>query len=167
MKNFADGKQLKKIEKRLLKVVQKEWSGRADGMFVAVDKVDIFYCDENPSITLKLRYGKFIEATDPQDYHDLIDPYTGPYHIIPLLSIEQRLRTRNKLLNQDIIIDPIPEDILPVHNPYTGRYRVTPLAYVDQILRTVDKVMEEDLIVEKIPYQTTSNTAGGYTAVIG
>ena len=115
----------------------------------------------------KLRYGKFIEATDPQDYHDLIDPYTGPYHISPLLSIEQRLRTKNKLLNQDIIIDPIPEDLLPAHNPYTGRYRVTPLPFVDQILRTVDKVMEEDLVVEKIPYQTTSNTAGGYTAVIG
>lgn len=115
----------------------------------------------------KLRYGKFIEATDPQDYHDLIDPYTGPYHISPLLSIEQRLRTKNKLLNQDIIIDPIPEDLLPTHNLYTGRYRVTPLPFVDQILRTVDKVMEEDLVVEKIPYQTTSNTAGGYTAVIG
>ena len=67
MKNYADGKQLKKIEKRLLKVVQKEWSGRADGMFVAVDKVDIFYCDETPSITLKLRYGKF--NNEPTDWH--------------------------------------------------------------------------------------------------
>ena len=73
----------------------------------------------------------------------------------------------NKVLNQDIIVEAIPEDLIPTSNPYTGRYQVTPLAYLDQILRTKDKVMEQDVTVEKIPYQTTSNTAGGYTAIIG
>ena len=115
----------------------------------------------------KLRYGIYVEQLDPQNPESFIDNYPGPYHITPLLSIEQRLKTANKVLNQDIIIDPIPENLIPTQNPYTGRYQVTPLAFLDQILRTSNKVMEQDITVEKIPYQTTSNIAGGYTAIIG
>ena len=47
----------------------------------------------------KLRYGAYVEATDPQDMYDLIEDYTGTYHITPLLSIEQVLQTKNKVLN--------------------------------------------------------------------
>lgn len=115
----------------------------------------------------KLRYGLYMENTDPQDPQSLIENYTGTYHVIPLRSIQQRLMTANKVLNKDIIIDAIPEDLIPVTDPYTGRYQVTPLAYLDQILRTENKLMEQDVTVEKIPYQTTSNIAGGYTAIIG
>ena len=115
----------------------------------------------------KLRYGAYIEATDPQDINNLIENYTGTYHIKPLLGIDQVLKTKNKVLNQDIIIEAIPESIVPSYDTYSGNYRITPLARVDQILRTNDKLMEQNMIVEKIPYYETSNDAGGYTAIIG
>lgn len=115
----------------------------------------------------KQRYGTYIEATDPQEIHDLIENYTGTYHITPLVSIEQVLKTKNKVLNQDIIIDPIPDNIIDSHKTYTGRYQVTPMANVDQILRTNNKILEQDMIVEKIPYAEVSNTAGGVTCIIG
>ena len=115
----------------------------------------------------KQRYGAYAEAADPQDIHDLIENYTGTYHITPLVSIEQVLKTKNKVLNQDIIIDPIPESIIDTHKTYTGRYQVTPMVAADQILRTNNKIMEQDVIVEKIPYAEVSNTAGGTTVIIG
>ena len=115
----------------------------------------------------KLRYGAYAEAADPQEIHDLIENYTGTYHITPLVSIEQILKTKNKVLNQDIIIDPIPDSIVNQHKAYTGRYQVTPMANVDQILRTDDKIMEEDMVIEKIPYAEVSNNAGCTTVIIG
>lgn len=115
----------------------------------------------------KLRYGAYVEAADPQEMHDLIENYTGTYHITPLVSIEQVLKTKNKVLNQDIIIDPIPDNIIDQHKTYTGRYQVTPMANVDQILRTHDKILEQDMVIEKIPYAEVSNTAGGVTCIIG
>ena len=115
----------------------------------------------------KLRYGAFIEATDPQDIQDLIENYQGTYHITPLMSIEQVLQTKNKVLNQNIIIDPIPEDVVVSKKSYKGSYQVTPLPLVDQVLRTEDKVMTENLIVEQIPFHKVSNDAGGYTFTIG
>ena len=115
----------------------------------------------------KLRYGAYIEATDPQDMQDLIENYTGTYHITPLLSIEQVLQTKNKVLNQNIIIDPIPENLVINKKTYNGSYRVTPLPLVDQVLRTENRVMEDNLVVEQIPFHKTSNDAGGYTFTIG
>lgn len=115
----------------------------------------------------KQRYGAYIEATDPQDIYDLIDNYTGTYHVTPLLSIEQVLQTKNKVLDQNIIIDPIPEDLVINKKIYKGDYSVTPLPLVDQVLRTEGKVMEENLVVEQIPFHKTSNDAGGYTFTIG
>lgn len=115
----------------------------------------------------KQRYGAYVEAADPQDIHDLIENYQGTYHITPLVSIEQVLQTKNKVLNQNIIIDPIPESIIGTHKPYTGRYQVIPMANVDQLLRTNNKVMEQDVVIEKIPYAEVSNTAGGKTVTIG
>ena len=115
----------------------------------------------------KQRYGVYVEATDPQDIQDLIENYTGTYHITPLVSIEQVLKTKNKVLNQDIIIDPIPDSLINQHKTYTGRYQITPMANIDQILRTNNKIMEEDMIIEKIPYAAVSNEAGGRTVTIG
>lgn len=115
----------------------------------------------------KQRYGAYIEATDPQDIQGLIENYTGAYHITPLLSIEQVLQTKNKVLNENIIIDPIPEDLVINKKTYKGSYQVAPLPLVDQVLRTEGKVMEENLVVEQIPFHKTSNDAGGYTFTIG
>ena len=115
----------------------------------------------------KLRYGSYIEASDPQDIHDLIENYQGIYNVIPLQGIEQVLKTKNKVLNHDIVVAPIPEQYIKVYEHYSGNYAVTPLAFVDQLLRTDNKLMESDIVVEKIPYSTTSNNAGGYTAIIG
>lgn len=115
----------------------------------------------------KQRYGAYVEASDPQDIQDLIDNYNGTYHITPLLSIEQVLQTKNKVLNENIIIDPIPEDLVVNKRAYKGSYSVTPLPLVDQLLRTEDKVMTENLVVEQIPFHKVSNDAGGYTFTIG
>lgn len=115
----------------------------------------------------KQRYGMYIEAADPQDVQDLIANYQGTYHITPLLGIRQILDTKNKVLNNDITIEPIPENLIDTHKHYTGNYQITPLANIDQLLRTNNKVMEEDLVIEKIPYAEISNTAGGVTCIIG
>lgn len=115
----------------------------------------------------KLRYGDFVEVTDPAEIHDLIDKYEGSYHITPLVNIQQVLQTKNKVLDKDIIIDAAPactHEDLPT---YAGRYTITPLANVDQILRTRETHVESNIIVERIPYQETSNEAGGYTVIIG
>ena len=114
----------------------------------------------------KQRYGAYAEAADPQDIYDLIENYTGTYRITPLVSIEQVLKTKNKVLNENIIIDPIPENLIDTFKRYEGSYQVTPLATVDQLLRTNNKVMESNLVVEKVPYRKVSNDAGGYTFII-
>ena len=115
----------------------------------------------------KLRYGAYVEATDPQDIYDLIENYAGTYQITPLVGIEQVLKTKNKVLNNDITIAPIPESLIGEHKEYEGNYNITPLARVDQLLRTKDKVLTGNMVVEKIPYAETTNDAGGYTVVIG
>lgn len=115
----------------------------------------------------KQRYGTYIEAADPQSIYDLIENYTGSYHITPLTSIQQILQTKNKVLNQNIIIDPIPDTLVGEHDEYHGRYAVTPMARFDQILRTENKVLSENVVIEKIPYAEVSNTAGGTTVIIG
>ncbi len=99
------------------------------------------------------RYGQYLE--------DLAPAYEGEYHITPL-SVEQILDTKNKILSENIIIDPIPS-----YEEFTGQYRITPMANVDQILRTSGRITTDDIIVEQIPYYETSNDAGGYTVIIG
>lgn len=115
----------------------------------------------------KQRYGAYIEATDPETIYDIIDNYTGAYHITPLVSITQVLQTKNKVLNENIIIDPIPDDVINPYKMYTGNYVVTPIAHVDQLLRTKNKVLTEEVVVGKIPYAEVSNLAGGTTVTIG
>lgn len=115
----------------------------------------------------KLRYGAYVEAADPQEIYDLIDEYTGTYHITPLVGIEQVLHTKNKVLNADMIIDPIPDSIAGNYKTYRGSYQVTPLPYLDQVLRTEDKILEENIIINKIPMHQVDNDAGGRTVTIG
>lgn len=115
----------------------------------------------------KQRYGLYIESAQPQEIYDLIDNYQGTYHITPLLSIEQVLQTKNKVLNQNIIIDPIPENLVIQGKTYTGSYQVTPLAHVDQVLRTNNRVLEDNIVIEKIPMHQVDNDAGGRTVTIG
>lgn len=92
----------------------------------------------------------------------LIEKYAGPYHIIPVAGIEQILHTANKLLEEDIIIDGSSSQEI-----YHGQYEVTPRAYLTSILRTKHTVLEDDITVNEIPFATTTNIAGGYTAIIG
>ena len=50
--------------------------------------------------------------------------------------------------------------------PYTGRYEVTPRVS-EQVMQTRAKTMSDDVTVHAIPYTRTTNTSGGYTAIIG
>lgn len=115
----------------------------------------------------KLRYGIYVETLDPMEPENFLENYIGPYHIIPLAGIEQTLQTKNKVLNQNIVIETIPPELIASFKTYSGSYSVTPLALTDQMLRTKDKVMEDNVIIEKIPYAEVSNTAGGTTVIIG
>lgn len=115
----------------------------------------------------KQRYGVYVEASDPQDIQDLINEYTGTYHIIPLVGIEQVLQTKNTVLNQNIVVDPIPDELLDTHKKYSGRYSIIPSALTQQVLHTANRVVEENIIIEKIPFTKTENAAGGYTFSIG
>ena len=113
----------------------------------------------------KLRYGEYVETLDLSQLYELIGHYDGDYHVIPMLDTEQVLETKDKLMSGNVIIDPIPASLIPPD--YEGTYSITPLAYVSQILRTANTTLKDDVTVEEIPYYETSNTAGGYTAIIG
>ena len=115
----------------------------------------------------KLRYGAYVETTDPQDIYDFIDNYIGAYQIVPLVGIEQVLKTKNKVMNNDVTIAPIPESLINQYENYEGNYNVTPLARVDQVLHPKEKVLTDNMVIEKIPYAETTNDAGGYTVIIG
>lgn len=53
----------------------------------------------------KEHFGEYIESGDSIiDY----DAYTGQYEVTPLPNVEQILRTRNKVLKHDVVIQPIP-----------------------------------------------------------
>lgn len=52
-------------------------------------------------------------------------------------------------------------------NKYVGQYEVTPLPLMEQVLQTTNKILTDNIVVAPIPYATTSNLAGGYTAIIG
>lgn len=52
-------------------------------------------------------------------------------------------------------------------NQYEGSYEVTPMINVAQILRTQSCILSDNIVVKEIPYYETSNTAGGYTVIIG
>ena len=49
---------------------------------------------------------------------------------------------------------------------YRGQYVVRPNLTV-QVLETKNKSLLRDVVVHEIPYAETSNTSGGYTAIIG
>ena len=50
---------------------------------------------------------------------------------------------------------------------YTGEYEVTPKTYDEQVLPTKNKRMINNLTVKKIPQYEVSNSAEGYTLIIG
>lgn len=57
--NWSDGKFIKKLEKRFLQQLEKDYE-HADGtMYVGIDSVELIYDEEyNAIITLCLRYGR-------------------------------------------------------------------------------------------------------------
>lgn len=117
----------------------------------------------------KERYGAMIEAANQEELYTLIDHYTGTYRIKPLVSIDQVLHTKNKVLNQDIIVEGIAPTAVPQgeYSVYTGQYEVTPIAHLDQMLRTKNTVLEDNIVIEKIPIHQVDNAAGGRTVTIG
>lgn len=50
---------------------------------------------------------------------------------------------------------------------YEGGYVVTPMVDFEQVLPTTNRILGNNVIVEKIPRYDTTNTAGGYTVIIG
>lgn len=56
MKNYADGRLVKKAQKRLLKELKREYRG--DGLFVEIEKFEV-YMGDGPMATLEIRYGRF------------------------------------------------------------------------------------------------------------
>lgn len=53
----------------------------------------------------KAHFGEYLESDESIiDY----DAYTGQYAVTPLPNLEQILRTSNKILKHDIVIQPIP-----------------------------------------------------------
>ena len=65
MKNYADERLIKKVQKRLLKQLKKEYRG--DGLFVEVEKFEVYMAD-GPKANLEIRCGRFNndEANDWQ-----------------------------------------------------------------------------------------------------
>ena len=51
--------------------------------------------------------------------------------------------------------------------PYEGEYEITPKTYDEQILPTKNKKMVDNLKVKKIPQYEVSNSAEGFTLIIG
>ena len=51
--------------------------------------------------------------------------------------------------------------------PYDGEYEVTPKTYDEQTLPTKNKRMLKDVTIKKIPQYEVSNSAEGYTLIIG
>lgn len=50
-------------------------------------------------------FGEYLESGDSIiDY----DAYTGEYLVTPLPQVDQILRTRNKVLKHDVVVEPIP-----------------------------------------------------------
>lgn len=113
----------------------------------------------------KLRYGSYMEATDPQDIYNLIENYNGIYHVKPSEK-KQILETKNKVMNYNVIVDPIPAELID-KEIYSGKYLAIPIAHVAQILHTSGKLLMDDVVIDEIPYAEVSNTAGGYTVTIG
>ena len=76
------------------------------------------------------------------------------------LTIDEGDQTFDLALDGMYIIGPAGPD-------YEGPYQVRPDPHDAIILPTARKLMLDDVTVEKIPYYTTTNLAGGYTAIIG
>ena len=53
----------------------------------------------------KAHFGEYLESGDTIIN---VDEYTGQYTVTPLPNVEQILRTDNKVLRHDIVIEPIP-----------------------------------------------------------
>lgn len=115
----------------------------------------------------KLRYGVYVEGLDEEGLHYTLENYEGMYNVIPLLEIEQVLHTKNKILNKDIIVAPVPEEYINKRPKYIGKTEVTPMPYFGTTLRTNGTIVESDIIVQPIPYKEEQNEYGGITVTIG
>ena len=115
----------------------------------------------------KLRFGIYVEGLDEEGLHYTLENYEGMYNVIPLLEIEQVLHTKNKILNKDIIVAPVPLEYINKRPKYLGKTEVIPTPYFGVTLRTKDTVVDSDIIVQPIPYKEENNEFGGITVTIG
>ena len=115
----------------------------------------------------KLRFGIYVEGLDEEGLHYTLENYEGMYNVIPLLEIEQVLHTKNKILNKDIIVAPVPQEYINKRPKYIGKTEVIPTPYFGVTLRTKDTIVEDDIIVQPIPYKEENNEFGGVTVTIG
>lgn len=115
----------------------------------------------------KLRYGIYVEGLDEEGLHYTLENYEGMYSVIPLLEIEQVLHTKNKILNKDIIVAPVPQEYINKRAKYIGKTEVIPTPYFGTTLRTNDTIVESDIVVQPIPYKEEENEFGGITVAIG
>lgn len=115
----------------------------------------------------KLRFGIYVEGLDEEGLHYTLENYEGMYNVIPLLEIEQVLHTKNKILNKDIIVAPVPQEYINKRPKYIGKTEVIPTPYFGVTLRTKDTIVENDIIVQPIPYKEENNEFGGVTVTIG
>ena len=115
----------------------------------------------------KLRFGVYVEGLDEEGLHYTLENYEGMYNVIPLLEIEQVLHTKNKILNQDIIIAPVPNEYINKRPKYIGKTEVIPLPYFGTTLHTKNTIVENDIVIQPIPYKEEENEYGGVTITIG
>lgn len=83
MKNYADGKYINKLEKRLLQVVQNEYEASDGKLYLRIDSTNIrWFGDEKPLIELELAYGRVDGKYEFQNELTLMIPADGSLDFI-------------------------------------------------------------------------------------
>ena len=83
MKNYADGKYINKLEKRLLQVVQNEYEASDGKLYLRIDSTNIrWFGDGQPLIELELAYGRVDGKYEFQNELTLMIPTDGSLDFI-------------------------------------------------------------------------------------
>lgn len=83
MKNYADGKYINKLEKRLLQVVQNEYEASDGKLYLRIDSTNIrWFGDGKPLIELELAYGRVDGKYEFQNELTLMIPADGSLDFI-------------------------------------------------------------------------------------
>ncbi len=55
---WTDGKFIRKLEKRLLKVINNDYESADGKLYVAIDSADVTFNNYRPTVTLYIRFGR-------------------------------------------------------------------------------------------------------------